>query len=124
MSDIDLGSAALIAFDVTGDTGALANATTADLTITLPDGTQETPTVANPPDVTGQYRLTYLPATAGHYEWTAITTIPNTSYGDSFNVRQWRSVLGLADAKEFLDLRDTSRDNVLRATLAGHHRPD
>ena len=119
MGDIDLGASQLIAFDVTGDTGALANATGVTLTITLPDGTTTSPTVTNPPDVTGKYRATYLPTTAGHYEWSAVTTVPNAAYGDSFNVRQWRSVLSFADAKEFLDLRDTSRDNVLRATLAG-----
>lgn len=119
MSDIDLGAAYLIGFDVTDENNAPANATGVTLTITLPDGATATPTVTNPPAVTGQYRLTYLPATAGHYEWTAVTTVPNTSYGDSFNVRQWRSILSLADAKEFLDLRDSSRDNVLRGTLAG-----
>ena len=89
------------------------------LTVTSPEGVTDYVPVTNPPDVTGDYRVTYLPAAAGHYEWSAVTTVPNAAYGDSFNVRQWRSILSLADAKEYLDLRDTSRDNVLRATLAG-----
>ena len=45
--------------------GALANATTAALTITLPDGTTTSLTVANPPAVTGTYIATYAPSMAG-----------------------------------------------------------
>ena len=119
MGDIDLGAAQLIAFDVTDETGALANASNVTLTVTSPDGVTDYVPVTNPPDVTGAYRVTYLPAAAGHYEWSAVTTVPNAAYGDSFNVRAWRSILSLADARDYLDLRDTSRDNVLRATLAG-----
>jgi len=119
MSDIDLGAAQLIAFDTYDASGALANVTGVTLTITLPDGTPATPAVTNPPAVTGKYRLTYLPAAIGHYEWTAVTTAANEAWSDSFNVRAWRSILGLDDARDFLDLRDTSRDPVLRSVLAG-----
>jgi hypothetical protein len=119
MADIDLGAAYLIAFDVTDENNAPANATGVTLTVTLPDGTTATPTVTNPPLVTGKYRLTYLPASAGRYEWVAVTTVPNTSWADSFSVGTFRSILSLTEARDFLDLRDTSRDPVLRGTLSG-----
>ena len=118
MSDIDLGASYLIAFDVHDASGALAHAATATLTITLPDGTPDTPAITDA-TVSGQYRLAYLPAAVGHYGWTAVTTTPNESWSDAFNVRAYRSVLSLAAARDFLDLRDTSRDPVLRSMLAG-----
>ena len=53
MGDIDLGAAQLIAFDVTDETGALANASNVTLTVTSPDGVTDYVPVTNPPDVTG-----------------------------------------------------------------------
>jgi hypothetical protein len=117
VSDIDLGAAYPIAFDVRDAANALANATGVTLTITLPDGTTATPTVTNPPAVTGQYRLTYLPATAGRYSWAAVTTTPNAAYGDVFNVRTYASLISLAEAKTHLNKTSTTDDDEFRGFL-------
>jgi uncharacterized phiE125 gp8 family phage protein len=119
LADIDLGAACLIAFDVVDENNAPANATSVTLTVTLPDGTTATPTVTNPPATTGQYRLTYLPAMAGRYQWAAVTTVPNTSWGDTFNVRAYASLLSLAEAKAHLNITGTASDDELRNFLAG-----
>lgn len=118
MSDIDLGAACLIAFDVADENDAPANATTVTLTISLPDGTTATPTITNPPSTTGQYRHTYLPAQAGRYSWAATTTVPNTAWGDTFNVRTYASLISLAEAKAHLNITGTSDDGELRNFLA------
>lgn len=115
------GTAVLIAFDVYdidgGGNKILADATSVALTITRPDGTTETPTVANPPTTTGKYRHTYLPTQEGHHEWAAVTTVPNTSYADSFDVRAYHSMLSLAEAKTHLGMTSTSDDEELRNFL-------
>ncbi len=118
MSDIDLGAAYPIAFDITDENGAAANAVTVTLTITLPDGTTTSPVVTNPPGTTGAYRYTYLPATAGRYSWAAVTATPNTAWGDAFNVRAYASLLSLAEAKTHLNITGTGDDDELRNFLA------
>jgi uncharacterized phiE125 gp8 family phage protein len=116
LADIDLGAAYLIAFDVTDADGALVHANTVTLTVTLPDGTTVTPGITDA--VTGQYRLTYLPATAGRYQWAAVTTVPNTSWGDTFNVRAYASLISLAEAKAHLNITGTASDDELRNFLS------
>lgn len=115
----DVGDSVPIAWDVKDSTGALVNASTATLTVTLPDGTTATPAVANPPSVTGQYRVTYVPTMAGRYVWRAVTTSPSTAYGDVFEVRQVTSpaLLSLADAKAQLKITSTTSDEELRGYL-------
>jgi len=115
----DIAGSVPIAWDVRDAAGALANATTATLTITLPDGTTTAPSVTNPPAATGQYRVTYVPALEGRYEWRAVTTVPNTAYGDVFTVRGNVSpaLMSLADAKAQLKITNTSSDDKLREYL-------
>lgn len=62
-----LGQPVVLQQLVHGSTGALANASTAALTITLPGGTTVTPTVTNPPATTGTYVCTYVPPSVGLY---------------------------------------------------------
>jgi hypothetical protein len=116
---IDLGSSYLVAFDSYDANNNLANDTGVTLTITLPDGTTTSPTVTNPPAVTGKYRYTYLPPVIGHYSWASTTASASTGWGDTFDVRVFRSLISLADAREYLGIRDTSRDQVLRSLLTG-----
>lgn len=72
--------------------GALVNATTATLTITLPDGTTVTPTVPNPPATTGKYAVDYVTSVngvAGRYigQWLfTMSTGKTTSYVETFDV--------------------------------------
>jgi hypothetical protein len=115
----DIADSVPIAWDVKDAAGAPANASTAVLTVTKPDGTTETPAVSNPPSVTGQYRVTYVPTLEGRYEWRAVTTVPNTAYQDVFVVRGLLSpaLLSLADAKAHLKITSTASDDDLREYL-------
>lgn len=117
----DIADSVPIAWDVRDAAGALANATTATLTITKPDGTTETPAVLNPPTVTGQYRVTYIPTVEGVYAWRSVTTVPNTAYQDAFVVRGAvsTSLMSLANAKAHLNIADsvTTYDAELREYL-------
>lgn len=111
----DIGDSVPIAWDVRDSAGVLTNATGVVLAVTLPDGTTATPTVPAPA-VTGQYRVTYVPAVEGRYLWRVVMTGPNTAYGDVFDVREAASpaLLSLADTKRHLRITDTSRDDQLR----------
>lgn len=119
----DLSDSVPIAVDVKDATGALVNAASVTLTITLPDGTTATPVVTNPPSVTGQYRLTYVPTQVGRHAWRFVATTPNTAYQDVFEVREIvsPSLISLADAKKHLNIlaTDTSNDDELREYLEG-----
>ena len=115
----DLSDSVAIAVDVRDAAGALANASTATLTITLPDGTTSTPSVTNPPSVTGQYRETYVPTQVGRHAWRFVATVPNTAYQDVFEVRETvsPSLLSLADAKAHLNITTTTNDDEIREYL-------
>jgi len=115
----DLSDSVPIAVDVKDSTGALVNAGTVTLTITLPDGTTTNPTVSNPPSVTGQYRYTYVPTQVGRHAWRFVATTPNTAYQDVFNVREpvSPSLLSLADAKANLTITSSGSDDKLREYL-------
>lgn len=113
----DVGDSVPVAWDVKDSAGTLVNASTAVLTITLPDGTTTTPTVPAP-TVTGQYRVTYVPTLEGRHVWRAVTTGPNTAIQDVFEVRETASpaLLSLADAKLHLNISasTTTFDEELR----------
>lgn len=115
----DLSDSVPIAVDVKDATGALTNAASVTLTITLPDGTTATPVVTNPPSVTGQYRLTYVPVQVGRHAWRFVATTPNTAYQDVFEVRETISpaLLSLADAKAHLNITSTTHDDEIREYL-------
>lgn len=72
------------------DGGVLTNASTAVLTVTLPDGTTATPTVTNP--ATGKYAVDYLTTSAspqGRYVGQWVFTFAGgatTSYVETFDV--------------------------------------
>lgn len=115
----DLSDSVPIAVDVRDAAGALTNATTVALTITLPDDTTVTPAVTNPPSVTGEYRVTYVPTQVGRHAWRFVATVPNTAYQDVFDVREIvsPSLLSLADAKAHLNLTSSTHDDELRGYL-------
>lgn len=113
----DVGDSVPLAWDVADEDGNPVNAGTVALTVTLPDGTDSNPAVPAP-SVTGEYRITYVPATPGRYSWRAVTTVPATSFGDVFEVRQQvsPSLISLADAKRALNIPSstTTFDDELR----------
>lgn len=120
---IDLGAAYPVAVDIFDDNGNPVNVAEITLMITLPDGTAVTPTVPNPPEVTGQYRYTYVTTKPGWHAVRVVTTDPTTAWTDDFDVKEAAppSIVSLSDAKAFLgiDAGDTSQDDELRAWLAG-----
>jgi hypothetical protein len=110
--------------------GVLTNATTAALTITLPDLTElaPAPTIQNPAAVTGRYLYDYTttPTTAGgggagRYRGNWLFTMPTgrtTAYVEEFDVRETDpGYLGsLASLKDHLNIpaTDTTHDEELR----------
>jgi hypothetical protein len=72
--------------------GVLVNATSAALTITLPDGTTTSPSVTNPPAVTGKYGVDYVTSIvgpSGKYTGQWLFTMASgktTSYVETFDV--------------------------------------
>jgi hypothetical protein len=114
----DVADTVPLAWDVKDSAGALIDADTVTLTLTLPDGTATPLVVTNPPAATGQYRVTYLPTVEGRYVWRAVTTGPNTAYQDAFEVRTSVSpaLLSLADTKTHLRIpaATTAFDDQLR----------
>lgn len=74
------------------DGGTLVNAASVSLTITLPDGTTASPSVTNPPAVTGKYRhdyVTTLASPSGRYVGQWVFTFAGgatTSYVETFDV--------------------------------------
>jgi hypothetical protein len=115
----DLSDSVPIAVDVKDAAGALTNASTVTLTITQPDGTPTSPSVANPPSVTGEYRVTFIPTQIGLHAWRFVATGPNTAYQDVFNVRDTvsPSLVSMADAKKHLRITSTEFDDQLREYL-------
>jgi hypothetical protein len=114
----DIADSVPIAWDVKDSAGALVTASSAVLTITLPDGTTATPAIPTPSPA-GQYRVTYVPTVKGRYTWRAVTTAPNTAYQDVFEVRETSSpaLLSLADARTQLKITSTTSDDELRGYL-------
>jgi hypothetical protein len=73
------------------DGGVLVNATTAALTITLPDGTTTAPSITNPPATTGKYLYDYVSVQSGRHVGTWLFTMSGgktTSYVETFDVGQ------------------------------------
>lgn len=114
----DISDSVPIAWDVKDAAGVLTTASTAVLTVTLPDGTTATPAIPAPSSA-GQYRVTYIPTLEGRYEWRVVTTVPNTAYQDVFIVRGLVSpaLLSLADAKVHLNSTSTANDDEIREFL-------
>ena len=106
-----------LGFEVYDSTGALANAGSVVLTITLPDQTTTTPAVSN--TSTGIYVPTspYLCAQAGRYraDWVATGT-NSTVFSQIVEARVFRSAVSLDDARSFLAITadDTTYDPAIR----------
>lgn len=113
---IDLGSVYRIRVSVTDPAGALTNPGTATLTVTLPDGSTETPAVSLPPAETGIVIVDYPTTQAGRHSYVLATTGPQTAYRDVFDVRTPDAVaiISLADAKRHLNISNSTDDGELR----------
>lgn len=111
---IDLGQVYEATLSVTDASGAPVNPTGATLTITLPDGTTVTPAVTLPPAVTGLLAYDYVTVQAGLHKASWQTTGPVAAAVDYFPVRQFISVISLAEARAHLNITRTVNDSELR----------
>lgn len=112
----DLGDTVRLAAECRDAGGTLADADTATLTVTLPDGTTATPTVADPAEA-GLYVHDFIPTQDGRHSVRWVFTGPATAYADVFDVRPAAPplIMSLADAKAHLNLKTTRDDVELRA---------
>jgi hypothetical protein len=108
----DVGSLYRSSLEVRDVTGALVAAATKVLTVTLPDQTTATPAVTT--DAPGLYHVDYQLMQEGLHAFSWVTTGPVTARTDYENAVAFRSVVGLAELRTFLNVNDTSRDDVLR----------
>ena len=104
------------------ESGALADVTSATLTIYLPDGTTTTPSVSKAS--TGTYVAYFTPTVAGHYGnvWT-VSGVADDSFGpDAFDVYDPAIIpgVGLAEVKAQLNIpaTDQTKDGELMAFIA------
>ncbi|MFI8531800.1 hypothetical protein ACIGMX_16360 [Streptomyces aquilus] len=120
----DLGATARLTAECRDAGGTLANATTAVVTVTLPDGSTATPAVTNPPAQTGQYRADYVTVQAGRHTVRWQFTGPAHAYVDVLDVREaepaW--LFSLADAKEQLNLTTSNQDEEVRDKIGATTR--
>jgi hypothetical protein len=121
----DFGDTVTLGITVTDAAGALTNAGTNVLTITLPDGTTTVPSTSNPS--TGQYTASYVPVQSGHHAWKWPTTSPATSETGAFDVLDPLPpmIVSLADAKRHLNIpaTETGNDAELREFIEAVTRP-
>src|SRR5689334_22832104 len=86
------------------DTGQVYHATLTvrDITGALVNATTVTPAITLPPAVTGQYSYDFTTTQAGLHKAAWQTTGPGTAATGYFNVRDFISILSLAEAKNHL----------------------
>jgi hypothetical protein len=105
----DLAEIVPLTYAVVDAAGAPANAAVITLTIGLPDGTTATPTITNPPVITGTYVHSFVPTLSGRHTIRWATTGPTTSGRDVFDV--WpdtsSALVSLADVKAHLNKTST-----------------
>jgi hypothetical protein len=115
----DLGDTVRLTADCADPAGTLMNADSVTLTVALPDGTTETPSVTNPPAVTGRYEYDFLTEQAGRHSVRWVFTNSGGAYTDVFDVREAAPpmILSLAEAKRQLNITGTSSDEEIRGWI-------
>ncbi|MFB7285438.1 hypothetical protein [Actinacidiphila glaucinigra] len=114
----DLGDTVRLEAECRDAAGSPATASTAVLTVTLPDGTTATPTVP-PPGQPGQYRVDYVPVQPGRHAVRWVFTSPADAYTDAFDVREQTPamIVSLRDMKTHLRITSASTDDELRGWI-------
>lgn len=114
----DLGDNVRLQAECRDPGGTLTTATTAALTLTLPDGTTATPSVPAPGQA-GQYRVDYVPTQPGRHAVHWLFASPASAYTDSFDVREAipPMLLSLAEMKTHLVITSASSDDELRSWI-------
>lgn len=115
----DLGDVVTLGAEVRDSAGTLANAGAVTLTVILPDGSSVTPLVTNPS--TGVYSAAITATQVGYHveKWTA-TGANAAAWRDSFTVADDAliPVIGLDEAKAFLQITSGTSDEELRVFIA------
>jgi hypothetical protein len=115
---VDVGQVYPATLTVTNASGAPANCAAMALVITLPDQTTVTPAVTNPPAVTGTYEYDYVITQPGLHKFAWTGTSPAVAKTDWQSAVAFRSILSLADARDYLNLTTTAHDETIRSALA------
>ncbi len=120
----DVGDVVPLGLQVTDSDGNPADSTDVVLTVGLPDGTSETPTVDHDEIGSGQYTVDYVVTQEGLHTVSWVATGANaTAYNDVFNVRPITDqVISLTEAKRQLRLTATDRDDDLKLFIAAAGR--
>src|SRR5215475_3624643 len=97
--------------------GTLVTPSTYTYTVTLPDQTTAAGSVAAAS--TGQLTGDYTTTQPGLHKGKWVTTAPGTVKTDWFDVREFRSILPLDEARDYLGVLDTTWDEKIRSLLTG-----
>ncbi|MFF7200518.1 hypothetical protein [Streptomyces sp. NPDC008141] len=110
----DLGATARLSAECRDPDGTPATATTAAVTIGLPDGTTASPAAVE--GDTGEYTADYVTAQAGRHTVRWVFTNPAHAYTDVFDVRPAAStaIMSLAEAKRHLTMVTDDDDDEVR----------
>ncbi|WP_409469064.1 hypothetical protein [Streptomyces sp. HC307] len=110
----DLGATVRLTGECRDPGGTLTTATTAVVTITLPDGAAVTPAVTE--SDTGQYQADYVTTVPGRHSVRWVWAEPAAAHTDVFDVQEAAppSILSLADAKKHLNITSTRDDDEIR----------
>ncbi|MFD7978890.1 hypothetical protein [Streptomyces sp. NPDC059071] len=113
----DLGATARLTAECRDPGGTLTTASSAAVTVTLPDGTTASPTPAETD--TGRYRVDYLTTVPGRHVIRWVFTGPGDAHTDSFDVREAAppGIISLPDAKTYLRITSTADDDELRSWI-------
>jgi hypothetical protein len=111
----DLGATVRLTADCRDPGGDLATATTATVTVTLPDGSTASP-AATETSTPGAYQADYPTTQAGRHTVRWVFTGPAHAYTDMFDVREEAppAIMSLADARRHLKKTDTADDDEIR----------
>jgi hypothetical protein len=110
----DLGATVRLTAECRDPGGTLATATTAVVTVTLPNGTAVTPAVTEPE--AGRYQADYVTSVPGRHTVRWVWTGPAAAYTDVFDVQEAAppAILSLADAKKHLNITSSRDDEEIR----------
>lgn len=119
----DLGDVWNLTFDSKNEAGALADAQTVALTITVyGDAITGLPAVVNPPATTGKYRYSYTPTVPGRHAARWLLTYADgrsEAHTETLDVRPADpgGIVSLTVAKAHLNMRRNENDDELRGWI-------
>ncbi|MDX3585968.1 hypothetical protein [Streptomyces europaeiscabiei] len=114
----DLGATVRLTADCLDPAGTLTTATTAAVTVTLPDGTTASP-AASETATDGRYQADFVTTAAGRHTVRWVWSGPAHAYTDMFDVREAAppAIMSLADGRRHLKKTDTADDEEIRSWI-------